>query len=46
MNNLRTLVNDNNQKVIKDGYYEWKIENFEQLNNINDHEFIVGNHQW
>jgi len=44
---LQTLINDDKNEIISQGYREWKIN---QWNEILDDEFIkefeIGDHQW
>ncbi|OUM60848.1 hypothetical protein PIROE2DRAFT_13290, partial [Piromyces sp. E2] len=47
---LKSLIKSNNNitnKIISEGYYEWKIENWNNIENIKyGPEFLIGNYKW
>ncbi|OUM59887.1 hypothetical protein PIROE2DRAFT_14472, partial [Piromyces sp. E2] len=47
MEELKYLINNNGQKIINDGYYEWNIDDWEKfLSERNEQEFEINGYKW
>jgi len=46
-NEIKNEINNENYKVLSDGIYEWKINNWNQITNIEYSPiFSICNHEW
>jgi len=43
LNSLKNLINDNNQKIITDEYYEYKMENWDKIKHDKIVKYIYPN---
>jgi len=47
MNILKNITNNENMAVKNDGFYEWNIDNWNELSNkYYSPEFDIGNYKW
>ncbi|ORX75576.1 hypothetical protein BCR32DRAFT_271830, partial [Anaeromyces robustus] len=44
---IKSLIKDENHNILNEGYYEWKIEDWKKLSNEKfTQNFIIGEHKW